>query len=205
MPHPAHRRLTGRAIAWRLFVGALTLALASSLARASDAHLIAQLQAGGLVVLIRHAATDPGTGDPPGFRLDDCATQRNLSAAGRAQARALGDWFAAQQIPVAEVRSSRWCRCLETATQAFANMATVAPWPPLDSFFDARHREPKATAAALAALATSQAGNRVWVTHQVNITALSGIFPAPGELVLMRPVAVADAPPRLELVGRLRP
>lgn len=205
MPHPAHRHLTGRTTLWRIFMAALTLALASGVARATDAHLVAQLQAGGLVVLIRHAATEPGTGDPPGFRLGDCATQRNLSAAGRAQSHALGEWFAAQQIPIADVRSSRWCRCLDTATQAFANMATVTPWPPLDSFFDARHREPEATAAALTALASPLAGNRVWVTHQVNITALSGIFPAPGELVLVRPVPVADAPPRLELVGRLRP
>jgi phosphohistidine phosphatase SixA len=55
-------------------------------------------------VLMRHAATDPGAGDPPGFRLDDCATQRNLSAAGREDARRVGNAFRAHRIPVARVR-----------------------------------------------------------------------------------------------------
>ena len=67
------------------------------------------------MVLVRHTATEPGLGDPPDFRLDDCATQRKLSATGRDQARALGAWFRSQAIPVAEVRSSQWCRCLETS------------------------------------------------------------------------------------------
>lgn len=184
---------------------ALALAFPATHATADDAQLIHQLQAGGLLVLIRHAATEPGTGDPPAFRLGDCSTQRNLSAAGRTQARALGEWFRSWQIPVSEVRSSRWCRCLDTATEAFAPQATVTPWPPLDSFFGARHREPGATAAARAALATPHAGNRVWVTHQVNITALSGVYPAPGELILMRPSPTSDGRPQLEHVGRLLP
>jgi hypothetical protein len=66
----------------------LALSTACCIAHAVDA-VWAQLRAGGLVVFIRHADTDPGVGDPPGFRLDDCKTQRNLSAAGREQARRL--------------------------------------------------------------------------------------------------------------------
>ncbi|TVO67904.1 histidine phosphatase family protein [Denitromonas ohlonensis] len=185
---------------------ALVLTLLSTpTAAANDAHLVDALRAGGLVVLIRHAATESGTGDPPGFQRDDCTTQRNLSAAGRDQARALGAWFGAQRIPVGEVRSSRWCRCLDTATLAFAPQTTVIPWPPLDSFFDARHRADAATAAALAGLADPVAGNRVWVTHQVNITALSGIYPAPGELVVMQPRARPGGGYRMDLMGRLTP
>lgn len=45
------------------------------------------LEQGGQVVLIRHAVTVPGSGDPPGMRLDDCRTQRNLSAEGRYENR----------------------------------------------------------------------------------------------------------------------
>ncbi|TVO57810.1 histidine phosphatase family protein [Denitromonas halophila] len=190
---------------WASLWALLLCFLSPHAAALNDARLVDALRSGGLVVLIRHAATESGTGDPPGFRLDDCTTQRNLSAAGRDQARALGAWFGAQRIPVGEVRSSRWCRCLDTAKLAFPPQTTMIPWPPLDSFFDARHRADAATAAALAGLANPIAGNRIWVTHQVNITALSGIYPAPGELVVMQPRARPDGGYRLELMGRLTP
>ena len=72
------------------------------------------LGAGGYVLLIRHASTDPGAGDPPGFKIDDCATQRNLNAAGREEARRLGA-RSKRGIAVREVLSSRWCRCIGTA------------------------------------------------------------------------------------------
>jgi hypothetical protein len=95
----------------------------------ADELLWAALKEGGHVILIRHATTDPGTGDPPGFKLGDCSTQRNLSEAGRIEARRIGDAFAQRSIPVGEVRSSRWCRCLETARIAFGS---VQPWAMLD-------------------------------------------------------------------------
>ncbi|TVT47261.1 MAG: histidine phosphatase family protein [Denitromonas halophila] len=199
---PQHFTPVGRrACLWALLLSFLS----PQAVAANDARVVDALRAGSLVVLIRHAATESGTGDPPGFQLDDCTTQRNLSAAGRDHARALGAWFGAQRIPVGEVRSSRWCRCLDTATLAFAAQTKVIPWPPLDSFFDARHRADAATAAALAGLANPIAGNPVWVTHQVNITALSGIYPAPGELVVMQPRARPDGGYRLDLMGRLTP
>src|SRR5262245_22592546 len=43
---------------------------------------------GGHVALIRHGNAPPGSGgDPPGFRIDDCRTQRNLDNYGRAKER----------------------------------------------------------------------------------------------------------------------
>ena len=66
----------------------LIMLLLSIPATAVDREALwALLQSGGQVVVMRHAATEPGVGDPPGFRLDDCRTQRNLSAAGREEAR----------------------------------------------------------------------------------------------------------------------
>ena len=87
----------------------------------------------GHILLLRHAVTEPGLGDPQNFVLGDCATQRNLSAAGRVQARALGQWLRTQGIPVGEVRSSQWCRCLDTARLAFAPELEIQPWPALNS------------------------------------------------------------------------
>jgi broad specificity phosphatase PhoE len=150
------------------------------------------------VVLVRHASTDRGTGDPPGFRLDDCRTQRNLSPAGREEARRLGEAFKARDIPVSQVLSSRWCRCLETAQLAFGS---VEPWAPLDSFFNDRSRADKQTRDVRELIAhPPSAGDLVLVTHQVNISALTGIFPAPGELIVLTPLGNAD----FRIAGRFR-
>ena len=165
------------------------------------ADLLFALRGGGQVLLVRHAQTEPGVGDPPGFRLDNCRTQRNLSAAGREQARALGAALTARGIPVAEVRSSEWCRCLDTARLAFADRAPVRPWTALNSFFGDASAEPERTRQLRAAVAEVPAGaNVVWVTHQVNITALTGIAPAMGEVVVVR--AGLDGP---RVAGRWLP
>src|SRR5687767_12433478 len=85
----------------------------------SDEALWRLLKAGGQVVLVRHAVTTAGVGDPPGMVLADCTTQRNLSDEGRAHARQLGEAFRARGVAVSHVYSSPWCRCLETARLAF--------------------------------------------------------------------------------------
>jgi malonate transporter and related proteins len=64
------------------------------------------VQGGGQVLFIRHATTTPGAGDPPGFRLEDCGTQRNLSETGRAEAQRLGEALRARKAPIGEIRSS---------------------------------------------------------------------------------------------------
>ena len=84
------------------------------------------LASGGHVALIRHAEA-PGIGDPAEFDLDDCSTQRNLSEQGRAQAKAIGDRFRANGISVAQVQSSQWCRCLETAQPARPRQRPAQP------------------------------------------------------------------------------
>jgi phosphohistidine phosphatase SixA len=137
----------------------------------------------GVALLIRHAATEPGVGDPPGMRLGDCASQRNLSDAGRAQARALGPMLAAAGWSPQVVRSSRWCRCLDTARLAFGR---VQAWAPLDSFFDGHSREPAQSEACRRALAALAPGEvQAWVTHMVNIQALAGDAVAVGEVTVV--------------------
>ena len=100
-----------------LSIGTL-LALMAVGAKANEA-LWAKLKAGGQVVLMRHAVTTPGVGDPAGMRLDDCATQRNLTDEGRRHARRTGDAFRERGIVVERLLASPWCRCLETAQLAF--------------------------------------------------------------------------------------
>lgn len=201
-------RSPGRGVAAlrTLMLTSVWLGLATPGAAASgtvEEALLAQLRQGGHVLLIRHAATVPGTGDPPGFRLDECATQRNLSDAGRAEARRLGEHLRAAAIPVAEVRSSAWCRSLDTARLAFEPDLAVQHWAPLDSFFRGQGDGDAQTRAARAEVARVPGdANWVWVTHQVNITALTGIHPAMGEVVVVRPTVAGDG---LAVVGRWRP
>jgi broad specificity phosphatase PhoE len=177
-------------------------ALASPAAWAGETDAWRRLREGNYVVLMRHAATVPGLGDPPGFRLDDCATQRNLSEEGRADARRIGERFRAERIPVAHVYTSPWCRCRETAMLAFGR---ADDWSPLASFFDFPHQEAELTERVKKRIALyarkPPGGVVVMVTHNVNIAALSKLSVGTGEMVLMRPDGCCDARPveRLKL------
>ena len=133
--------------------------------------------------MIRHALA-PGTGDPAHFDIDDCSTQRNLSAEGRRQAVNLGDLFRRNGIERAEMFSSAWCRCHETAV--LMNLGDVRTLPALNSFFEARSREEEQMAALTAWLSGRQSADPiVLVTHQVNITALTDVFPGSGEIIFV--------------------
>jgi broad specificity phosphatase PhoE len=175
---------------WRVRPGrrALLLAAAGALvlpARADSAVVRAAFAAGGAALLLRHAQTEAGIGDPPGFRLDDCRSQRNLSAAGREQARRAGEALAALQLKVDEVRSSRWCRCMDTARLMFPGR-DVTVLEALNSFFEDRSRAAAQTAALRSYLAQLAPRNAVLVTHQVNVSALAGVGVAMGEGVVVR-------------------
>lgn len=167
---------------------ALLLATAGALvlpARADTAALRVAFAAGGAALLLRHAQTEAGIGDPPGFRLEDCRSQRNLSAAGREQARRAGEALAALRLKVDEVRSSRWCRCIDTARLMFPGRA-VTVLEALNSFFEDRARADAQTGALRSYLAQLVPRNAVLVTHQVNVSALAGVGVAMGEGVVVR-------------------
>lgn len=141
----------------------------------------------GAVLIVRHAETVPGIGDPPGFRIDDCATQRNLSETGRKQAVAMGRTLAERGVNVTRVESSRWCRCADTARLAFPRLP-VAYLDALNSFFEDRSSADAQTRALRARIAEWKGpGVLVLVTHQVNISALAGRATAMGEAVVLRP------------------
>lgn len=185
-----------RVLARAAAAGLAALAIATGPAHADEA-LWARLKAGGHVVVMRHASTEAGVGDPPDFRLGECATQRNLSPAGRLESQRLGEAFRARGVPARQVLSSEWCRCRDTAALAFGDYAA---WPPLNSFFGDRSTEGAQTRAVRERAAGWKGpGNLVLVTHQVNITALTGVFPAQGEMVILRP----GGGDRLEVVGRI--
>jgi phosphohistidine phosphatase SixA len=179
-----------------LLAGAAGLG-APAWAQAPDAAAL--LKTGGLVIAFRHALA-PGTFDPPGFRLGDCSTQRNLNDEGRAQARRIGAWFKARALQPAAVRSSPWCRCVDTAGLAFG---AAQPWSALGS---PRAGTEETNAQSLGELrsalqaATRQPGRfEVWVTHMFVLSDLLGANSASGEGLLLG--VAGDGAPRL--LGRL--
>jgi broad specificity phosphatase PhoE len=179
---------------------ALLLSFLAAPSAHSDEILWRTLRSGGYVLLMRHAATEPGIGDPPQFKAGDCKTQRNLSAAGREDAARTGQRFKEEGIGLSTVLSSSWCRCLDTANIAFGS---ATPEPALDSFFGERSSQgTRQTAAAHALIQSFRGpGNLMMVTHQVNITALTGEFPAEGEIFVVQ--STAQGP--LKLIGRIKP
>lgn len=134
--------------------------------------------------LVRHALA-PGTGDPTDFMLGVRRTQRNLSVEGRNQAKQMGELFQSNSISEAQVFSSQWFRCMDTAE--LLDLGSVQPLTALNSFF--REYELKdARTKSLRDWLFRQNMEKplILVTHQVNITALTGIFPSSGEIVVMQ-------------------
>ncbi len=151
----------------------------------------------GAIVLFRHAHA-PGVGDPPQFKLGDCRTQRNLDDGGRAQARQLGERLKRESVPVSAVRTSQWCRTRETAE--LAALGPVRELPAFNSFFGERGDEAAQTAAARTLLlGWRERGTLVVVTHQANISALTGQVTASGEGVVLRRKGQG-----LEVIGRIQ-
>jgi phosphohistidine phosphatase SixA len=170
---------------------------AAAQAVAQDAVVWAALRNGG-IVLFRHAEA-PGVGDPATFKLGDCATQRNLNERGRDQARLSGEQLRRQDVRVGAVWTSQWCRARDTAR--LMELGPVQEEPAFNSFFGERSDEPAQTAAARRKLlAWRGPGALVVVTHQVNITALTGRGLASAQGIVLRRVGE-----RLEVVGEIAP
>jgi phosphohistidine phosphatase SixA len=162
---------------------------------ASTDELWALLRGGRQIVLLRHGTTTSGVGDPPGFRLDDCATQRNLVEAGREESRRVAAAFRAQRVPVGRVLSSPWCRCLETARLAFGR---AEPWAALANLFG---RQERAEALRTALGEPPADGTLVLVSHGSTISSATGVMPAMGEFVVVTP----EGGGRFTIAGRMPP
>ena len=151
------------------------------------AGLANDLQDGQHVLLMRHADA-PGYGDPSGYVISQCSTQRNLGDDGKRQSKAIGAWLKNQGIEKAEVFSSPWCRCLDTAN--LLNKGPVKIEPSLGSFFDDMSLEKKQTKALEAfiknELAKQSKTPLILVTHHVNIQSYSGKVVGVGDMVLVK-------------------
>ncbi|WP_292361585.1 MULTISPECIES: histidine phosphatase family protein [unclassified Methylophaga] len=152
------------------------------------------------IIIFRHALA-PGVGDPPGFELEDCQSQRNLSEQGRQQAIELGDKLRDLGISDAEVYSSEWCRCLETAE--LLGFGSPQKLTALNSFFHAsnRHLKKQFLQDWKTHIVQQQTEKpRIYITHQVNISGLLDEFILSGEGVIVE----VDENEALEIVSVLQ-
>jgi phosphohistidine phosphatase SixA len=156
----------------------------------------AALVSGSHVALVRHGNAPPGYGDPPGFKIDDCATQRNLDELGRAQARAVGEAFRQHGVQVDKILSSPLCRCLETARlMALGPVESVLAVASSD-------RSPEGLPALKQIVANWRGpGTLVLVTHALTVKSLVGIMPEQAETVVVRPKPGDQV--GMDLVGRV--
>jgi phosphohistidine phosphatase SixA len=169
-------------------------------ALADDAALLRELRAGA-ALLMRHTQTTAGVGDPPGWRLEQCATQRNLDERGIAHAQRIGRWFAAQKLVVSTVRNSPWCRARDTARLAFGR---GEDWTPLSNIFEDRSGADRQADEVRQFVRTMKAGElAVLVSHGITIAHIvgGGVALATGESVVVRAGPQAGAP--LVVLGRL--
>lgn len=183
---------------FRAYSVAVMLAAAVVSAGAGETLPLSELAKPGRVLLLRHAVA-PGVGDPPNFALRDCSTQRNLDAAGRAQAADLGKRLAGAGVARASVWSSQWCRCLETAR--LLALGPVAELPALNSFFGREaERAPRIVELrAFLAKLPRDGPPVVLVTHQMTISALTGRGAASGGGAIL----ALDGSPEPRVVGEI--
>ena len=150
------------------------------------------------VAIMRHTIA-PGIGDPEDFQIGDCKTQRNLNDNGRLQAQHIGEAVRVAGVTVDRILSSQWCRCLETAR--LLGLGPVEELASLNSFFADRSTEAGQTEALRAFLRrVTDEETVILVTHQVNITALTGLYTASGEAILLR----VEPDGALTVTGRIR-
>ena len=157
-------------------------------------ELVEALRQGGYTIILRHAATSDYVPEPGSLDYANCKTQRNLSEAGRAQAKALGRAFTALGIQLDEVISSPYCRCLDTAKLAFGRAKKLELLSVGDSLSyeekDARGKKIRAMLNAKPAVGK----NTILITHTGNLLYSFGLQGRPeGIAHVFRPSSFGPA------------
>lgn len=200
----AHIRLggamkRGTRLVTAVFSLAMLCVLSGPAFAVTKAQLWKLLRDGEAFAMMRHALA-PGTGDPGRFRIGDCSTQRNLNDEGRKQSRTIGAAFKKNGITSAEILTSQWCRCRQTAE--LLGLGTPRDLPAINSFFEAMERRDAQTSQLKTWLKSNpQAGPRILVSHYVNVAALTGAYTTSGEIV----VATMADDGNVKVHGTLKP
>jgi phosphohistidine phosphatase SixA len=143
------------------------------------------IQEGNKIILIRHALA-PGGGDPAGFKLSDCKTQRNLNQAGIEQSERIGQLFMTNKVPIDQVLSSQWCRCKDTAKYAFKKFKEFSALnSTFQSPYDKNESEQLKEIKNFVTKWNGRGKNLILITHYSIITAITNAAPGSGEIVVI--------------------
>jgi len=167
--------------------------------RAGPRELVEALRGGGHVIYFRHALTDHSQKDALAEPLRSCSLQRNLTEAGREQARSIGEAISTLAIPVGEVRSSEYCRCLDTARLAFGRAEPVPLLSGIPPEGERDHAERVAALRELLAGPPAPRSNRVVVAHKDNLEDTAGVVLEEGEAAVFEPLGGGE----FRLLGRI--
>jgi len=150
--------------------------------------LVERLRRGGFVIYFRHASTDFAQVDSDLVNLDNCATQRNLTDAGRAQAAAIGEAMHTLAIPIGDVFSSQFCRTLETAWLAFGRAAPTRDLTSISGLTIAERDRRLEALRMLLATPPPETTNTILVAHQFNLRDAMGVtLISEGEAAIYQP------------------
>ena len=141
-------------------------------------------QEGNKIILIRHSLA-PGGGDPEGFKINDCETQRNLNRVGINQSKKIGKLFKKNKILIDQVLSSQWCRCKDTAKYAFGDYKEfTALNSTFQSPYDKNETKQLKQLYSFVKKWNGKGKNLVLVTHYSIITAVTNAVPSSGEIII---------------------
>lgn len=206
--HRVADRVPKRPLLGALFLlGALASPMFASSAVAaemSSAELVEAMQDGGYVIFVRHAQTEKDYADQIDAQMGDCSTQRTLSEAGWAEARAIGTAFVRLAIPVDRVISSQYCRAWQTADLAFGRYSKTADlnFEPAEEYTDAQMTAMRERVVPHLATPPTPGTNTVLVGHDDPFDAATGIYPEPmGVTFIIRPLGDG----RFEILGSIAP
>jgi len=169
------------------------LAIAVPAARADDKDLAQTLRAGGLVLVVRHGATDPDKADTDPLNFDNIAAQRNLNDKGKALAKAFGEAVRQAGVPIGKVYTSKYNRAYETAVIAgFRDVEKTTDLTEGGLIVSPNENNRRAAAfRQMLAVAPKDHTNTILITHQPNIVAAFGkdwFDVKEGETSIFRPV-----------------
>jgi phosphohistidine phosphatase SixA len=156
----------------------------------SGSELLSELQNGGYVIYFRHTQTEKDYADQVTANVNDCSTQRVLSEEGVQQALAIGDAFAASEIPVGKVTTSEYCRAWNSAALAFGDYEKdpALNFLPFEDYTDEQMEKMKANVTPLLTAVPEDGTNDIIVGHDDIFESATGIYPDPqGMAYILKP------------------
>lgn len=151
--------------------------------------LIEQAKQGGLVIYMRHGATNTDIPDQVPIDLNNCATQRPLTQAGLDEVRQIGEWIKQIDLPYNKVYASPLCRAKQTAIATFGEPIQVDINLQYVAALTTEEKKPIiARTQELLSKPTEPGTNRVIVAHGPNLVETMTYFPPEGTLVFIKPL-----------------